>query len=560
MQKLKYEQTKYSFKRIILYVFLFLLLIIYLPTTIWHFPDGIGYYSYLPAIFKYGNYDFYSIFKSFTPGIIGITHKGFVVNDFDIGYSFICWPVYLFSMIYESETFSIMITNFFSSLLGLVSLFILYKFLVENLFLEKKYSMLICLCTLIGTPLLFYSYSVPQNPHTVAAFLCSIYLYFVLTLSEKNETFYTYSLLGVLLGIISSVRMQRIILALPLLINLFIKMLKPMYFKKYILLLLTFFVSFIVGLSPQLINSTIQFGTPLPPKIYTLHVNKYLLLLIYETLFSSYHSIILWTPLIFISFIGLFILLKINWLFSVKLLSVIILEILTVSLVISPGGGASFGIRYLTDIIFIVGVGLYFLVKLSSNKTRIFVITIMLMCSLWSFILFILSTNNKIDLLKVYHIRDFITKIFVELKYLNLTLKPRYIPDTDVYLLLTFILLIIIFISTKYNRIINTFVCKWIFIILILSLTIFDGYLLSAGVLNRVVYKEEIYKRSLTLSEYQKFYTLAGLKIRLKYYRLTKQKEKFDYYLTLRDKFWPKTYLGKYYADILYSDFYYENN
>lgn len=552
----KNKSAKITALTYLFYCVIFLLILIYLPVPLWHFPDGIGYYSYLPAVFKYNNYDFYPVMKSYKLSIIGINTKGFLINDFDIGYSVVCLPVYFVSQIFENETVCMLITNFFSSVLGLFSLLIIHRFLTKNLFLDKKLSLFICVCLLLGTPLLFYSYSIPQNPHTIAAFLSSIYLYLVLSLEEKQETILTYSLIGLLLGIICCIRLQRVILAIPFLIDIVIKIFRTKNFKKYFYLTSGFVGFFIIGVSPQLINSIIQFGTFTPAKIYTISLNKYLFSSIYETLFSSYHSVLLWTPLILVSVAGFVLSLKINFLFSIKMLLIFIAEIVIISLVISPGGGASFGIRYLTDLVFMFGVGLYLLIKLSPQKMVKLIIGVISLCSIWTFILFVLSTSGKIDLLEVYSTKDFFNKVLTGIQNIKINLNPRYVADSDIYIFLTLVLLFTLFISNKFSIIIkNQLSSKITFAILTSYLIVFNINLFVAGTINRVVYKKDLYDSALTQEDYQRFYTLAGIKVRLKYYYITKQKSKFDYYLGLKEKFLPKTALGKYYVNVLYNDF-----
>lgn len=537
--------------------FLFIgIILLYFPTTLWHFPDGIGYYSYMPAVFKYRNYDFYSIMKTYKLNLIGMGKRGFIMNDFDIGYSLICCPVYLFSKIFENETISILMTNFFSSLLGLSSLLLIYRFLTKSLFLDKHYSITICICLLTGTPLLFYSYSIPQNPHTILAFLCSLYFYILFNLYEKEENLKNHLLLGLLLGVICSVRLQRIILAIPLIIEIILRVVKTKKIKVYSLFILAFVVSFIVGLSPQLINLTIQFGSIMPPKIYTLSINKYIFSSAFEVLFSSYHSVLLWTPLILISLFGFILNLKSNLILSIKILLIFFAEILIISAVISPGGGASFGIRYLTDLVFLTGLGLYLILKLTKQKLIKLVKVVIYICSMWTFILFILSDLNKIDLLEVYSIDDFFSKVLSGIKTLSITIKPRYSLDIDLYIFLIFILIFVIFMVKQTETIYKDNTKSKLFLLILTTYILFFNInLINAGIINRIVYKRDTHLLTLTQEDYQRIYSLAGIKVRLKYYNMTRQKNKFDYYLALKNQLWPKTKLGKIFANALFSDF-----
>ncbi|MEN3013817.1 MAG: hypothetical protein ABDH23_04285 [Endomicrobiia bacterium] len=538
--------SKLFCKYITLFI-LVLLVLTYFPSSLWHFPDGIGYYSYLPAVFKYKNYDFYKIIKTYTPNIIGTTKSGFVINDFDIGCSIVWLPVYFLASLFENEKISILFTNFFSSLLGLGSLWIFLKFAKEKLKINKRISFFICICVFLGTPLLFYSYAIPQNAHTTAAFLCS--LFFIFWFNTINEfTFRRFLTLGILLGIISCVRLQRIILIIPIILEFILKIanrnLEVQKIKKYFLCLIVLITGFFVGFSPSLVNSKIIFSQLMIPKLYTISLNRFIISHIFEVLFSSYHSVILWTPLILLSILGLIRGLKYNFLISLSLILVFLIETFIISLVISPGGGASFGIRYYTDLIFIFAMGLYFL--FISKKYKFYFIVLSILCSLWTFILFILSLTNQIDLLEVYSLKNFFINISTGFKNLNVTLKPRYIAEFEIYLFLLFILLVTKFsASIFYNTILRLQNINLLCVSLVIYLIFFNYSLIKAGLFNRITYKKEIFEESLILEDYQKFYILAGINIRLKYYKTTNQTEKLNFYLSLKEKIKPKSYTGR---------------
>ncbi|MCX7957143.1 MAG: hypothetical protein N2643_04535 [Endomicrobia bacterium] len=548
---------KYTkFTKFIAYIIVVLLLLTYLPTPVWHFPDGIGYYSYLPAIFKYKNYDFYNTIKTYTSGIIGTTQNGFVINDFDIGSSIVWTFVYLISNLFENEKISIIFINFFSSILGLSSLFVFYIFITEKLNFSKFFSFYICGCLLLGTPLLFYTYTIPQNPHTIAAFLCSLYFIFWIS-TIGNLSIKRFLFLGILLGIISTLRLQRIILFIPVFLELILEILNTKgvkFLKRFFLILLVFTISFILGFSPSLINSKIIFSQFTIPKLYTLSLNKYIFHSIYEVLFSSYHSVVLWTPIILISIIGLIVGIKQHKIITLSFIMIFILDTIIIGLTISPGGGSSFGIRYYTDLIFIFGIGIYFLLNYLRNSKLYFIIISSILC-LWTFVLFILASTNKIDLLEVYETKSFFSNVILGIKNLTISFKPRYLfNEIDQYIFLSIILFLTFFIVLKTYSLLCNKKIYLLFIIAISHLFFFNYSLIKAGILNRIVYKKEVFENSLSLEDYQKFYTLAGLKVRLKYYKITKQKNKFEFYNLLKEKLKPKSYFGKKIFNIFYNE------
>ncbi|MCS7228085.1 MAG: hypothetical protein NZ839_03875, partial [Endomicrobia bacterium] len=540
----KIQKNKKNYIKIFLLLSI-LVILLYLPTTLWHFPDGIGYYSYLPAIFSNKNYDFYKIKKVYTPGILGTTQNGFIVNDFDIGCSIIWLPIYLFSLLFEDERISILFINFFSSLLGIGSLFLIFSFLKEKFFLKTNLSLFISINLLLGTPILFYCYSIPQNPHTTCSLFSSLFLYFLL--SKENEIqidsncYSIYIILGLLLGLLSSIRIQRVVLGIPLLLITLLSLRKIKDLKNFAINLVVFFSGFIIGYSPQLINSKILFNQFLPPKLYTISINKYIFSSLYEIFFSSYHSVLLWTPLIILSIFGLLLGLKFHFLLSFSLLLIFAIETFVIASVISPGAGASFGIRYYTDLIFIFGIGIYFLFKFCQhNILRVIIIITLLICSTWSFILFLLTTSGKIDLLEVYPTKVFFQTVITEIQNLTVSLKPRIILEKEIYLFLFCITVIVFLFINKILKFIRKQHSFWnISLVIITYLLLFNFNLIKAGYFNRVVYKKDIFEQTFTLQDYQKFYTLAGIKIRLKYYNIKKQREKYEFYNALKIKLQP---------------------
>ncbi len=510
--------------------------LVYFPTSLWHFPDGIGYYSFLPAIFKYKNYDFYKIIRTYTPNVVGTTKNGFVMNDFEIGSSIVWFPVYLVSNLFDSESISIVFTNFYSSILGFGSLFIFFKFLTNKLNFSKKFSLFICLTLLLGTPLLFYSYSIPQNPHTTIACLCSLYLYFLLSKKVNSSYYQRYLLLGLLLGLISAVRVQRIILGICVGIEIIQQLMRRKNFKESFLYSSVFVVGFLIGFSPQLINSVVLFSRLLPIKLYTISLNKYIFSSLYEILFSSYHSVLLWTPLIIISFIGLIFGLKENFVVSLSTILIFIIDTFILATVVSPGGGSSFGIRYYTDLVFILGLGIYFLFNfLQQKKCVFFGVVITSICSVWSFILFVLSTSGYLDLLEVYDIKTFFNKIFSFSKNFNFNLVPRYYGPVEEYLFFILILVSTFFVINKLIQ----HKTKLFTIVFVLYLIFFNYSIIKAGFFNRVVYKREVFEQSLPFRDFQIFYIYAGIKVRLKYYALTGKREEYEFYSAFRDKLKP---------------------
>lgn len=526
-----------------IFYFLFLIatifIVVYLPNPLWQYPDGIGYYSYLPAIFSTKDYDFLNVMKSYSPfAPLCITQKGFVLNEFGIGCSVTWLPAYLLSLGFESEKVGIVFVNFLSSLLGLLSLFLIYKTL---LFLgaDKKISALICIFVLIGTPLLFYIYIVPQSPHTVTAFLCSIYLfYWIITIGQVE--FKRFAILGLLLGLATSVREQEILFGVTIFNEVLYKIIKTKQLKRYFLASAVLLLMFLVGVSPYVMNSLILFGRLTVPRGYIISLKDFSLSFVYEVLFSSYHSVVLWTPIMFLSLVGLILGLSKNILISISCLLIFVLQVFVISLALpAPGGGWSFGVRYLTDSILIFSLGLMHVFQYLKNKKLKYVLLI-ICCGtcLWSLILLLLAAKGCIDLLEVYHIKTFFTLVYKNLlpTVKSISLKPRYIEFTEYWVFFLSIFIFSTFLMRKTYRLLTSKTNYKLLLVFLVNIYIlfFNIHLLKSGVINRVVYRK--YDEFVSLTDYQNFYLLAGLRVRLKYYKVTNQPQMYNYYLKLRQK------------------------
>ncbi|MEM2984215.1 MAG: hypothetical protein QXL24_03250 [Candidatus Jordarchaeaceae archaeon] len=158
------------------------------------------------------------------------------------------------------------------------------------------------------------------------------------------------------------------------------------------------------------------------------------------------------------------------------------------------------------------------------------------------FILFIISSNEKIDLIKVYGIEGFVSTIPVALlesiKNFNLCDLVRYDGMCFLHYVFLFLILIIslliirIYFLILHSKKLQVYCTLGLFF----YLTIYNLNLLYAGKINRIVYKNEQYKQFMTLNDYQNFYNLLGINLRLQYYSVTKQIGKYNYYLSYKQK------------------------
>jgi hypothetical protein len=543
-------------KLIALYILCFIFTILYFPTPVWHFPDGIGYYSYLPVLFEGKNYDFRDLFELYTTNL-GVTQRGLIVNEFSCGSAIVWLPAYLISTIFESRRTSIIFVNFFSSLLGLFSLFFIYKALL--LFNSDEIAArVIPLFIFLGSPLLFYTYVIPQNPHTVCSFLSSAYLYYWLSTYGRKRLL-RWALLGLLLGFASLVREQEVLFGITLAMEVISEILRERKVDEFYLKSVSIFLlTFLFTMTPYFLNTWVIFGKLLIPKSYTLSLKEISTSSILEIFFSGYHGILWWTPILILSVVGLFLGLRENFVVSISFILTLLCQIFLISSVVAApgGGGASFGIRYLTDSTLIFAYGLYQVYLLFNKNIKIrmiFFFSCGLLC-FWSIILAIYSSIGKIDLLEPYTLKEFFSIVAGNIRYLlSIKFLPRTILNYDEYFFIVLLFILCLGIAKLlYSASKNNFAQSLLVIILTFAILLFDIKIFTAGVVNRVVYKD--YRDFLSLNDYRNYYLLAGIRVRIKYYKKIGDRRKYNYYLSLAKNLAFETPRGKSLHKIMLSD------
>jgi hypothetical protein len=101
--------------------------------------------------------------------------------------------------------------------------------------------------------------------------------------------------------------------------------------------------------------------------------------------------------------------------------------------------------------------------------------------------------------------------------------------------------------AIKNNIARNFVVLIFLFLILLFNIKIFE-----AGIINRVVYKD--YKSFLTFNDYKNYYLLAGLKVRIKYYKKINDEKNYNYYFHIAKNLYFETLKGKDLYKIMFFD------
>ena len=352
------------------------------------YPDNVAYFAYLPAIWKTHNLDMFAEFTkcgSFLPMIlpVGMTSMGYVVNVWPVGCAFMWSPLYVLSLPFHDEILSAISADFTCALIGLLTLFLLYRSLIR-LQSTPYVSLALTLITYLGTPLFYYTLFC-KNSHALTAGLAAVFLtYWLRTRSDPQPLRWCF--LGLLLGVMTSVRPQEILFGWILLVEIIDMQLQQRNFKQLLQSLLLITLFFCIGFSPQSVSWKILFGSwTAQPQSHNLDLHNFALL---ETLFSPYHGIFFWTPAMLLGIGGLILGLKKHRIISIAMLGVCLAQILANSMSFGFWNGYSFGIRTLTDLTFIIGIGLFFVfTELKGALWRTVFFGIASICALWTFFL-----------------------------------------------------------------------------------------------------------------------------------------------------------------------------
>jgi len=376
------------------------------------YPDNAAYFAYLPAIWKTHNLDMFAEFikyGSFLPMIlpVGMTSTGYVVNVWPVGCALIWSPLYVLSLPFDNEILSAISADFTSALIGLLALFLLYRSLIR-LQSTPRVSLALTLITYLGTPLFYYSLF-SRNSHALTAGLAAIFLtYWLRTRSDPQPLRWCF--LGLLLGVMTSVRPQEILFGWVLLVEIVDMQFQHKNSRQLLQSLLLTALFFCIAFSPQSVCWKVLFGSwTAQPQAHNLDLQNFALL---ETLFSPYHGILFWTPVMLLGIGGLILGLKRYRIISIAMLGVCIAQIVTNSMSFGFWNGCSFGIRTLTDITFIIGIGLFFIfTELKGVIWRIVFFCTASICALWTFFLAINGLSGHINLDQPHTVSTFFSEV-----------------------------------------------------------------------------------------------------------------------------------------------------
>ncbi len=415
--------------------------------------DGLAYYSYLPSLFLDGDLNFWNEFRF--GGVLnesgsrtrGITEAGYVSNHWSIGPASLWWPFWAAGHLLTRTTqefhepwpmngFSVYYNigvRFATAILGLSAL--IFCFFALRRSIASRHTLAALVLVAFGTPFFWYTFVNADTSHVPAAFAIALFL---VTYETRMRCGYTRSLaiaLGFAAGLATLIRIQDAVIFLFLAVP-WAQEIKSGGKSIRNLLREMFWVGLTASavIALQLFVWDIVFGSPLGPivqsppfedgsnfyYIFSGHFHAY------EVLFSSYHGIFFFSPLLLFSFLGLFLSLRLA---KTRAMGAVSLTILFIQLFLMANErwfweGTSFGMRRLVDWtpLFIFGLAALF-----DEVPRMWIRAVSVLAACWGLLLHWTYAIRPLHLLFEYQTPDVIFKWVFQTVVVDLLKNVKHI-------------------------------------------------------------------------------------------------------------------------------------
>lgn len=261
------------------------------------YGDGVYYYAWLRSAVVDGDINFANDYAAFGANQL-LTAKGFLGNIYSIGPALLWSPQFLWiHRLLNSDGFALLyqltvgLTGVFFALLGLL---LLYRTLAK--FFSKITAVLTIIAVAFATNLFFYGSLDTVNSHALSFFAASLFL---ALLTQPNTQ---PLLLGASAGLLALIRPQDALFAILLI---------PFLFRQhssYLISTSLYVVSgFVLAFLPQLLAWQALYGkfwvSPYLDRGYGFNFFQPRL---FEVLFSPQSGLFLWTPMVAVALVGLF--------------------------------------------------------------------------------------------------------------------------------------------------------------------------------------------------------------------------------------------------------------
>jgi hypothetical protein len=386
---------------------LFILMSLWMTNAYFAPPDFAAYYTYTRSILHDIDLNFSNEYEhfAFEKQMLYVTQPGYLSNDWPMGAGLV-WilfyiPGEILALVSGAPLDGFSPPFAAATLTGILFL-VAFGLYSAYLFLEERFGSMpafgcVILC-FFGTPLLFYTFYGGLMSHATGFPFITLFLILWGTTLKKRERVH-WILLGLLAGLITLIRPQHAATLIVFIVEIIYKI-REKEFRLNKFAALDFIkgaalsaATFFLTLLPVFIYWGKIYGTPFQlPKMEEMH---WLRPALYETLFSDYHGILPWTPVILPATLGLFFLLKKNSVFISGLLACLFIQIYINAANEVWWAGGSFSNRRITEYGFIFMVGL---AGLFSDKRWKWWIAPTILMALWSFILVIAERSGTVTL------------------------------------------------------------------------------------------------------------------------------------------------------------------
>jgi hypothetical protein len=365
-------------------------------------PDGVGYFVYLPSTWFDGDLLFFDEWAQ--TGLIrdrqllfkDVTETQHLSNHWPAGASLAWYPVFIAADVVARATgaagsgFSIPYVASIAFSSALCGLFVLLAgFRVARSFFGDGVAAAATIAMWFGSPLAWYALRHASMSHALSAAVCSGVVLLSLRLRD-GVTLRRLFALGLAIGFACAVRPQNATIALV-----------PFFVCDWRLLLRrshALFLGALIAALPQFIVSTVLWGGPL------VFVNiggrahswqMFTRVRTMETLFSWYHGLATWTPLLVLAVIGLLLLHRHDRGLARAGLATFVAQLLLLSILERWfWGGASFGQRRFDSctLFFLLGVA-----ALLERLPRWIGAALTIVTTAWTMMLFIAATHLNLN-------------------------------------------------------------------------------------------------------------------------------------------------------------------
>lgn len=532
--------------RILLLVSAILVIAKFSPNIIYYYPDGVGYWVYLPTIFLDNDLDFSNNLEKFSQTMpLAITKTGLVANLWNVGTAVFLSPFFLIAKYFGFSSY-LLLTNFGSTLYGILACVLIYISL-RHLGVKIVNAGISSVITFFATPLFFYAYFLPQSAHSVSAFIVSFFLTYWLVTLAKYKKISRWIFLGLIAGLMAAVRSQEVLFAFVVIPEIFFRWMKEKNFFLHLKLLFIFLVFTIFGFSAQLLIWKFVYGSFLfQPQAFNLSIENFAL---FDVLFSPFHGILFWTPIIFLAIFSSVLYIKKDTLIGLSILLPIFFQILLISLLTAWWGGYSFGIRYFSNLVWPIGVGIGLLLNYVEKKQKIikiFTKIFLFLITLWTFFLALGAKMGKIDIYSALNFEKLKNDLITFLNSMLRVDPKNFFCEVNFPFSQEFLILVAfmsVFLLWQVHKLLAK--SKFTLInLLIIFFLLFWNYKIFTAYRNTDL-PLQLKKETLPLSELQTIFLAYDLDYRVDYFSLTKNEEGKIKTLRRLAKLNPKTEYAK---------------